>query len=720
MRKVVFVILGLVVAVAGYAADVIPKPVQMKSLDGEFVLHDKAVIGYSEQARDEALKLRDYLEPATGYHFNLKAVERALPEGIQLLLVEDGSRFGEEGYAIKVTPKVVKIEAATTAGLFYGIQTLRQLLPVEIFSPKVVSGKEWKIGCVDIFDKPRFAWRGMMLDVSRRFLKPDYVKKYLDNMAFHKINLFHWHLTDDQGWRIEIKKYPKLTEVGAWRGEGTDLPKLVHDASNAKCGGFYTQAEIKDIVAYAKRLHIDVMPEVDLPGHALAITHSYPETLPARFDHPKSVLDIKANVISPGKEKNYEMIDDIMGELAEMFPFEYVHVGGDEVNSKLWRDSSDIKDLMKREGLRNLGQVRGYFTRRLEKIVGKHGKKMVGWNEIMGGGVSTNTVIMSWVSEGPGLKAAKRGHNVVMCPGRHVYFDMKYPGPGERGHWWAGIIDTKKTYSYDPLRPGVLDAEQSKRIKGTQACLWTSFVPDNADADYKTYPRLCALCEVAWTPQSERSWDDFSKRLGTHLRRLGLLGVNYHLAISTAFYKLGKVTIEPPFKDAEVRYTVNGSNPDSKSSIWQGKPFSANPRKVRLCTFFDGKKSKVTGGAKRLHFANWNKNNAGTEYKEFEFNASREIVRNGLWKLDFVSLGGKNKLKVRNVRLLVDGKPVSSDTHEAVIINGHRESSYKLDVPVYKPGAKYVILAEMMGEGGNSTGGVLILDLAEVLGAGSK
>jgi len=719
MRKlIVGVLLGAVV-VSGYAAEVIPQPLRVDEKPGRFELKKRSVIYCDGALNDTAVQLRGYLAPATGYKFKIKSGDGS--SGIVLKSSGDRARFGDEGYSLSVTPKRVTIEAATSAGIFYGIQTLRQLLPVEIYSAEKVAGVEWSIACVEIFDTPRFKWRGMMLDVSRHFFGPDYIKKYLDNLALHKINVFHWHLTDDQGWRVEIKKYPKLTEIGAWRGDGTSLPKSKHDKDSARYGGFYTQEELKDIVAYAAKLHINIMPEIDVPGHARAITTAYPETLPTELTDSESVQGIKANVISPAREENYKMMEDIFGELAEIFPFEYIHVGGDEVNRGLWKKCPEVKKVMEREGYKNVGQMQGYFTRRLEKIVGKNGKKLVGWNEIMGGGVSKDTIIMSWIGEGPGINAAKRGHKVVMTPGPYTYFDMKYPGPGETGHWWAGIVSTKKTYSYNPLAAKGLTPEEQGRFMGSQACLWTEFVPDNADADYKTYPRLCALSEVVWSQQDKRSWDDFSERLGTHLKRLGVLGVNYHLAIPEAFFKTGKVTIVPPNGGAAVYYTLDSSEPTEESACWNGEPIAvSNPSVIRMRTFFDGRKSKIIKGAKRLSFAGWNKPNAGGEYKTFEFDVSAEISSAGSWKLEFMPKGGKNKLMVRNVLLYADGEEVAADKHEASIQRGKRESLYTLNVADFNKDSKYIIKVDMKGDGGNNTKGVMLLDRSDSLEPAAK
>ena len=492
----------------------------------------------------------------------------------------------KEGYRLISTPGSpggVQITGASPAGVYYGIQTLRQLLPVQIFADKKQSGVEWKIPCCVITDQPRFAWRGFMLDDSRHFLGAEYVKRLIDLMAMHKLNLLHWHLSDDDGFRIEIKSYPKLTEVGGWRGTECKLPNTRPGERHARYGGFYTQEQIRDIVAYAAARHIDIMPEIDIPGHSGAAAVAYPEIL--------CQGKTKGNVWCVGREENYKMLDAMVGELAKLFPFQYIHIGGDEVNHNAWAGCPRCKALMEREHISSLAHIQRYFTARYEEILRKHGRKMIGWNEILNDKLSKDAAIMAWQNDVPGYKAATGGWNVVFAPGQHCYLDMKESPRDTWGMTWAGIVPLSAVYNYDPLaRPGLTE-EQKKRVLGVEACLWTEFITSNDRGDYKTWPRLCALAEMGWTPQPRRDFHDFMDRLGpAHLERLGLLGVAYRVPdpeLQPAGQ--GMVQVKPPFTGAEIRYTTDGSKPTETSPRWTGEAIHAQASQPVIAqTFLPG------------------------------------------------------------------------------------------------------------------------------------
>ncbi len=433
--------------------------------------------------------------------------------------------------------------------------------------------------------------------------------------ALHKLNVFHMHLTDDEGWRIEIKKYPKLTEIGAWRGTKCAIPNFgvdegtFHD-SPERYGGFFTQEQIREIVAYAGRLHINVMPEVDMPGHCRAICLAYPETMPINAGGG-------VNTISPAKESNYQVIDDIVGELAELFPFEYVHIGGDEVNHGLWGNDPEIKALIAREKLGGLGGAQVYFTKRLEGILAKHKKSMIGWNEITNDKLARTTGIMSWTGPGPGYNAARMGFPVVMAPGPYDYFDMGNPQANDEppAMGWAGLVSLERCYSFDPLNDRGLNATQAERIMGVQACLWAEYIhpwkPKTTWADFstepkvmefKTFPRLCALAEVGWTPQAQRNYADFADRLGpTHLERLKYSGLAFRLPAPEAQMYKGMITIVPPYAGAQIRYTVDATDPlDSATALqWDGKPVQCSAGQFRARTYLMGVFSPLHVGAQR-------------------------------------------------------------------------------------------------------------------------
>jgi hexosaminidase len=574
----------------------IPRPASIIQGKGQFQLKPGTSLQASKAEEIAAAEwLAGQLRKPTGYTLPVKA--DAAPQSLGFFL--DASlkdALGAEGYRLETTPDSVKIQAASAAGLFYGAQSFRQLLPAQAFGQKMASDITWSAPAVKIEDRPRFAWRGFMIDTSRHFFPIEFLKQLIDDMASQKLNLLQIHLTDDDGWRVEIKKYPKLTEIGAWRGTECRLPNTREGETFKRYGGFYTQEQLKELVAYAKQRHIEIMPEVDLPGHALAIATAYPETLPEKLSEAVSVQGYKANAISPAKEANYKIVDDIIGEIAEIFPFAYIHIGGDEVNHKIWEECPQIKALMEKEKLANLHQVQVHFTRRLEGIITKHGRKMIGWQEIADNRLSRDTAIMAWIGAGPGWHAAKNGSPAVMAPGGSCYFDMPYPNAQDEppAHWWAGPVGIQRAYEFDPIGPeSGLDEAGKARILGVQAALWTEFVKgwesksgwlklkDESDcANYKIWPRLCATAEMAWTPQAERDFTSFRNRLGAQFARFAEMGRQFRLEPPTANLASGLIQIQPPYAGAQVKYTTDGSDPfqSNTAKLWDGKPLAGDVR----------------------------------------------------------------------------------------------------------------------------------------------
>ncbi len=726
----------MVVANLSYGSvPLVPKPAKVEWNQGEFILGGKARIIYGEsRAKAEAETLADMLRPASGLALKVKKGRAAAGSIFMTLDPEAKDSLGDEGYRLRVTESGVSIEAATVAGLFYGGQTLRQLLPPEIY---VGSRQDmrWSMPCCEIEDIPRFSWRGYMLDYSRHFFDVEYTKHLLDAMAINKLNIFHMHLTDDDGWRVEIKKYPKLTEIGGWRGTDCVLPNTRKGETFKRYGGFLSQDDIREIVAYAAKLHINVMPEIDLPGHCLAVCTAYPETLPSKMPDSVSVQGHKANAISPAKESNYEMVADIIGEIAEIFPFEYVHIGGDEVNHGLWKECPEIKAFMSKNNIGNLRGAQVHFTKRLEVILADYDKKMIGWNEIMNDKLERTTGIMSWIGTGPGYHAAKRGFPVVMSPGPHTYFDMSYVGAHDEppSHWWAGPVDSARCYAFDPLGNPGLNADQAKNIIGIHSCLWTEFVKPwksksgwaelptyGAHADYKAFPRLCALAEIGWTPQADRDFSDFADRLGpTHLRRLKAAGVTLRVPICNAVIRKGLIHILPPFTNAEVRYTVDGSDPFDSDSVlvWAGLPFKGNGSKFRARVYLDGQPSPLHIGAKLEAVGKWSKESVETEFLEQEFDLTGALDEVGVWRIGFRKTGGKHHLAVNRVDIVVDGKVVSSDSHDG---GSAGKGKYRFNISgsiseSAKVIARINMKVESKGEKNVKTAGDITLEKSEYL-----
>src|ERR1039458_3812784 len=520
---------------------VIPLPQKVERHAGAFKLTADTRIHVDSASRATGKFLTERLRPATGYP--LKTGTKyfggaAIAGGILLTTKNADTNLGPEGYELTVAPDSIVIRAPTQAGLFYGVQTLFQLLPPEIFSTNLVTNTDWQIPCVQIEDWPRFKWRGFMLDVSRHFFTKAEVKTFLDAMALHKMNVFHWHLTDDHGWRIEIKKYPRLTQVGAWRaggGFGFDPKATTAYGPDGRYGGFYTQDDIRDVVKYAAARHITIVPEIEMPGHATAALPAYPQfSCTGGPFEPSMTAGIFNGIYDPAKEETFQFLADVLAEVAPLFPGKYIHIGGDEVPKETWQNSADCQALMKREGLKNEEELQSWFIRRIEKIVNANRHSMIGWSEILQGGLAKNAAVMDWI--GGAKEAAKAGHDVVMTPTAYCYFDF-YQSSNHvtepKAAAWGGPLTLSKMYAFEPM-PANVPPELQSHILGAQGNLWTEQIPNLKHAEYMTFPRACALAEVTWSAKDSRDWDDFMRRLQIQAQRLDKLNINYrHAAVET-------------------------------------------------------------------------------------------------------------------------------------------------------------------------------------------
>lgn len=546
MKTKIIGLMFLSFTAAIFAADtnalaVIPQPQKMELRDGAFPLTADTRVYVDFGSRAAAKFLTERLRSSTG--FPLKTGTKffgsgAIPGGILLTTKNADTNLGSEGYEITVATNSVVIRAPTQAGMFYGVQTLLQLLPPEIFSTNIVANMDWEIPCVQIEDWPRFKWRGFLLDVSRHFFTKSEVETVLDAMALHKLNVFHWHLTDDQGWRIEIKKYPKLTQIGAWRaGVGFKLdPKSTtnYDAAG-RYGGFYTQDDIREVVKYAAARHIMVVPEIEMPGHSMAALAAYPEfSSNGKMIIPTDDGGVLNGIYNPANEGTYKFLDDVLMEVFQLFPGKYVHIGGDEVPKDAWKNNADCQALMQREGLKDQAELQSWFTRRMEKFVSAHGKTLIGWSEIVKGGIAQNAVVMDWI--GGATEAAKAGHDVVMSPAHYCYFDF-YQTPDfsnePPAQNWAGPLPLNKAFSFEPV-PADLDPSLRAHILGAQGNLWSEKIPNLKHAEYMIFPRECAIAEITWSSKESRDWNDFLRRLKVQAQRFDELNINYrHAAIET-------------------------------------------------------------------------------------------------------------------------------------------------------------------------------------------
>jgi hexosaminidase len=423
------------------------------------------------------------------------------------------------------------IRTVGPAGIFYGMQSLRQLLPPAIFREALVDGVSWTIPAVSIEDYPRFTWRGAHLDVCRHFMPKEFVKKYIDLLALHKINSFHWHLTEDQGWRIQIRKYPRLTEVAAWRNETlvgryeNDPRKRVFDGQ--RHGGYYTQDDIREIVAYARARFINVVPEIEMPGHAQAAIAAYPElgNTGARLA-VMTIWGVSENILNP-EERTIAFMQDVLSEVLELFPGPFIHIGGDEAVKIQWKTSPRAQARMRELGLRDEEELQSWFIHRMDEFLTARGRRLVGWDEILEGGLAPNATVMSWRGISGGVTAARAGHDVVMAPGSHTYFDH-YQSENRAGEPLAigGFTPIEKVYAFDPM-PDSLEPQFRRHILGAQAQVWTEYIKTPKQVEYMAFPRMSALAEALWTPVERKDYADFSGRILPHLERLRILDVNF-------------------------------------------------------------------------------------------------------------------------------------------------------------------------------------------------
>ena len=505
----------------------IPKPQKFTASVGLFILNNETRIVNNTKLASHAIHyLQRHLKQSSGY--GLKTTKDLQANKIYFVLNTKKVKKSE-AYTLHIGRKEIRIEARDKAGFFYAVVSLLQLMDPSIWSEHRQSKKQWKIPSCDIEDYPRFKWRGLMLDSARNFFSVVYVKKFIDRMAQHKLNRFHWHLTDDEAWRIEIKKYPKLTSIGAKRGPGTKLPFSLFPAmrgpKNKVQSGHYTQKEIKALVAYAKARCVEIIPEIDIPGHAKAALVAYPKLLvdPKDTSNYKSVQKIRNNTLNPALESSYVFLENVFKEVAALFPFAYVHVGGDEIPKGAWVKSPVVKRLMHKKGFKNLKEVQGYFFSRVDKILKKEQRKMIGWQEVANYSktLRKDNVFMSWKSATAAKSIIKKRRATILSPVQYLYFDQRYrKGKNELGHTWSTPVSTKKTYSFKP--------NTSSYVKGVEACLWSETLLSEKIADYLTWPRALALAELAWTEQKGRAWNSFYRRaFGVGVQRLKRQGIHY-------------------------------------------------------------------------------------------------------------------------------------------------------------------------------------------------
>lgn len=599
MKKLLITLLLLTALGVQAQINIIPQPskIEMAAKQGNYIISPKTQIATGSQ---------DLQLQQIAMYFNAKASGAM---GFDLRVVEKGNgivfsvdnTLASEGYKLTSSAKGIEIVGGSPAGVFYGVQSLLQLLPCEIKSKSTQESVQWGVPYLTIQDEPRFAWRGMMLDVSRYFFTKEEVKSYIDQMAEYKMNIFHWHLTDDQGWRIEIKALPELTQKASMRasrvGDWWSFDRPTKDEPQTY-GGYYTQEDIKEVVQYANERFITIMPEIDVPGHSLAALVAFPDLACFKAVDAVNVgnkfYGQDENSLCAGNPKSYEMMEKVLAEVSALFPGKYIHIGGDECFKGFWQKCPKCNALMKREKLKNVNELQSYFIRRMEKILKANGKRLVGWDEIAEGGLAAEATVMSWRGMQGGIDAAKAGHHVIMTPNNHCYIDL-YQGEPSVEPTTYSMCRLSDSYSFEPVPQGVKD----EMILGGQANLWAESVPNFRHAQYMSWPRGWAIAEVLWSKKEDKSWKNFVSKLETHFDRADAAQIKYARSVYNAIVtpytdtvaKCVKIELGKEIEDIDIYYSFDGTFPDNYSPKYEGKPLTIplNATRIIINTYIGDK-----------------------------------------------------------------------------------------------------------------------------------
>ena len=548
---------------------VFPRPQRLDLLSGTPFEIKKGITVLCRESSPAMHHLTDLLARCTGEKPRVVKSEVGL-RGLPVVTVQKSSDLGAEDYRLFAQANDMVFSYGGDAGLFYAVQTLRQLLPDEIESPALAKGTKWTVPAVRVADRPRFSWRGMHLDVSRHFFPVTFIKRYIDYIAMNKMNVFHWHLVDDGGWRMEVKKYPLLTAVGSVRagtGEGwsySDIRFLYND-EKPRYGGYYSQEQIREIVKYAADKYVTIVPEIEMPGHTSPSITVYPDLGCDGVAPASEKGRTNTNVYCAGKESTFTFLEDVLTETMDLFPSKWIHIGGDEVDKGYWNNCPQCQKRMKDEDLKDSNELQSYFVKRIEKFLVAHGRRLIGWDEILEGGLAPEATVMSWRGIEGGIAAAQAGHDVVMSPTSHCYFDYSYAS-----------TSTQKVYGWEPV-PDALGPIEAKHVLGGQANVWTEWIPTVERAEYMIFPRMLATAEVLWTGKARRDWDSFNGRLARAFNRLDLMGANYFIPgpdvdFSAAVFQTS-TTISaraPQGTPFTLRYSMDGKDPGAQSPAYTG------------------------------------------------------------------------------------------------------------------------------------------------------
>ncbi|MDD4971503.1 MAG: glycoside hydrolase family 20 protein [Paludibacter sp.] len=587
-------------SVSAVEYNIIPYPQQLIPKSGSFTFNNRTKVVCSS-SKPEVLRLAgqfaDQIKVVTG--LKLEISYKTSHDTANSVIFQSSVSTNPEGYKLSVSPKTIRIQAGAANGFFYALQTLYQLMPVEIYGKKQIPGKNWSANAVLISDSPRFGYRGLHLDVCRHFFPLEFIKKYIDAMAIHKFNTFHWHLTDDQGWRIEIRKYPRLTEVGSRRDEtlvGYYFERFPQQYDGKPSGGFYTQKEAREIVAYAKDRFITVIPEIEMPGHAQAAIASYPylSCTPDSVIKVATKWGIFKDVYCPS-EVTFNFLEDVLTEVMDIFPSKYIHIGGDECLKDLWKKSQQCQEIIKKLNLKDENGLQSYFIERIEKFVNSKGRQIIGWDEILDGGLAPNATVMSWRGIAGGITAAKSGHDVIMTPGTHCYFDKYQSDPETEPVTIGGYLPLSMVYQYEPI-PAELTASEAKHVLGAQANMWTEYMPTTKSVEHMAYPRLSAMAEVIWSPKESRNWESFRRRMPSEFARYNQLDIQPSMAFYDVQFKTTTLdnkklqfTLLCEDPTAQIHYTTGDAIPTLTDALYTAPVTLDKSSTVTAAAFVDGK-----------------------------------------------------------------------------------------------------------------------------------
>lgn len=707
---------------AQHPVSIVPKPLHLEQTEEQFVLKSGMTIACEEGLKEQAEYLSQMLRQATGWEIKVRPDSR---KGNIVLALDTVSNKHSEGYSLSVDKKSIRISGADEAGVFYGLQTLLQLLPEEVYRNRLAGQIKWVVPGVQIVDHPERPWRGMMLDVARYFYDKEFVKKFIDMMAMYKLNKLQFHLIDDSGWRLEIKKYPRLTEVGAWAGP-----------DSRRLGGYYTQDDIREILEYARLRQVEVIPEIEFPAHMLSAVVAYPWLGCTGKQH--EVPDqhfISRDLLCVGKESSYQFLKDVLDETVALFPSQYINIGGDEAVYTNWEQCPRCQEVMKREGLSKASELQGYLTNVVADMMKKKNRTVIGWEEIIQRGkLNEQVVALMWHNVGDTIQATRTGHKAILTPATHLYFDFpESRTPGEvKAATWMPPISLEKCYGME-----VNDYSPSSTVMGVQGCFWSDqfihgtvlqeITPLNENrseqyAEYLIFPRMLALAELAWLPKAERKYADFAERMTLQYAKLDAKGCNYRVPepkIQSMIQEGDSLcfTLTPTVADAPIRYTTNGSYPTIHSAVYNGPVRVKNKADFHAMTVVDNRHFSLP-----IYFApdysayqqygefttEWKPLQVQTSPSKWRFECTGKISGNGEFEISFIQTGGQNALKLGNLSLWKrDEKLAETSINQSSQTDKAVTGAFKVDA--FEAGTPFYVEVEACGVNGNDTRGLVFI-----------